>query len=169
MWFLAETAILKPRTSLEVMWVETIQIKCYGLQLLQSLWQPPPPSKKKHIPVWDLCKTSDSTFPIPCDNGSCMTIDPTKLWLFFCFFFCWNLSPCIGKHKLCDSNTAQKVPLKQDVFRRVAGLVIKQQPIAEWLDLQLKGKGAERSLFVSSVEASPCKGHPHRHRRLQGV
>lgn len=92
---------------------------------------------------------------------------PGLVW--FGFFSCWNLSPCIGRHKIHDFNTDQKVPLKQDVLGSIAGLVIKQRPIAEWTDLQLKGKGAERSLFVSSVEASPCKGHPHHHRRLQGV
>lgn len=66
-----------------------------------------------------------------------------------------NLSLCISKHKFHDFNTDQKVPLEQHVFRRVAGLVIKQQPIAEWSDLLLKGQGAERSLFVSSSGA--CK------------
>lgn len=160
-------------------WVETIQIKCHGLQLLQSLWQPPSPPKK-HTRVWELCKTSDYC-PY---NGSCMTTDITKLWLFFCLFgffglvglficlfvwggegevvFCWNVFPCIGRNKLPYFNTDQKVPFKQNVFRRVAG---NSDP---WWDLQLKGKSVERSLFVSSLEASPCKGHPHHHRRPQG-
>lgn len=66
-------------------WVETIQIKCHGLQLLQSLWQPPLPSKK-HTLVWELCKTSGSSFPIPSASGSCTRTDLAKLWLFSWFF-----------------------------------------------------------------------------------
>lgn len=60
--FLTETTYLKKQNipwGPVGEWVETIQIKCHGLQLLQSLWQKD--VQKKH-PVWGLHQTSDSTF-----------------------------------------------------------------------------------------------------------
>lgn len=81
MRFLAETAILKNRTSLEGVWVN--KLKQYKQNVMESNFcnlcdnLPLPP--KQHSPVWELCKTSDSTTPVPCDHGSCVTTELTKL------------------------------------------------------------------------------------------
>lgn len=87
--------------------------------------------QKIHTPMWELCKTTDCTSPVPCDNGSCMTTGLKNSDFSHAFFFWWNLSPCIGKHKFHYFNTDQKASLEKHVFRRVAELVIKQWPTAE--------------------------------------